>query len=156
MGGGAQKSGTTSLQAYISGDKKVATGPLKEYHIWHALLIKQYSNFLVTDEQRSSTATHDLRWNMQHDTDRYFSFFAGLMECRNAEMTFDITPEYSPLPEDALRTIRNNFQKRNIRTRAIFLMRDPVERCWGAARSAESALSACHHALSVCVNRLPR
>ena len=134
LGVGAQKSGTTWLQAYISTDKKVATGPLKEYHIWEAIYIKQCSNFRVTDEQRTNAPADDLKWHLQQNTDRYFSFFADLMESRNAEMTFDITPEYSALPVDVLQMIRSKFQQRNIRTKTIFLMRDPIERCWSAAR----------------------
>ena len=45
-----------------------------------------------------------------------------------------LTPSYSALPVPALHAIRDGFARSGIRVGAVFLMRDPVERCLSAIR----------------------
>ena len=49
-------------------------------------------------------------------------------------LTADITPGYAALPAERLAMIRAGFESRGVRPAAVYLLRDPVERIWSAAR----------------------
>ncbi len=71
---------------------------------------------------------------MQESPEFYFEYFKGLLDRPGISMTGDITPSYCSLADDVLRTIREGFGRRRVHVKAIFLMRDPVERCWSTVR----------------------
>ena len=48
-------------------------------------------------------------------------------------MTGDLSPSYSGLSAKRIAYIVNAFAKRGIETKAVFILRDPVERCISAA-----------------------
>ena len=134
LGVGAQKCGTSWLYSYLSKSPRAAPGLVKEYHVWDGLLVSACQTFLVTEAERAQSDVHDLRWQMQRDPERYFAHFAEQLEAPDKDVSFDLTPSYSTLPALGYRTIDEGFAARGIDVRAVFLMRDPVERCHSQAR----------------------
>ncbi|MEJ2608343.1 MAG: hypothetical protein P8Z41_16985 [Anaerolineales bacterium] len=74
-----------------------------------------------------------LRYQMQRQPDVYFKYFDALLS-EDGAVTADITPSYSGLSQAALKEIKQGFERREIRCKAVFFMRDPVERCKSAVR----------------------
>lgn len=134
LGLGAQKSGTTWLYDYLASSGQVATNRIKEYHVWDALCIPGQGHGLVRKEDSESGFANRVRFFLQQSPDNYFSYFAHMMDQQAKDVTCDITPLYSGLERSTLTLIRDGFGRRGIATRAVFLMRDPVERCWSGAR----------------------
>lgn len=75
----------------------------------------------------------DIRYRMQTDPDTYFEYFESLLDGIH-NLTADITPSYSGLARDRLRYIKNGFEKRDILTKVVVLIRNPVERIKSAVR----------------------
>lgn len=137
LGVGAQKAGTTWLFHYLAGAPNASMGLVKEYHIWDALTLPLCGKFVVAPEHRGQGAQAELRFLMQKDTRNYFDYFAMLLQKPGKTTTADITPSYSGLAAPVLRQIVEGFASRAITARAVFLLRDPVERCWSQARMAQ-------------------
>lgn len=133
LGLGAQKAGTTWVHRYISGFDSVDTGRFKEYHIWNAVHLAEDARFKVPLWQLPHPKAR-LRWRLQHSEKAYFDYFEGLLNRPGITMTADITPNYAPLSAAVLERLRNGFAARGIRVKVVFLMRDPVQRCWSAVR----------------------
>ena len=144
LGVGAQKTGSTWLYHYLNSSAVANFGRMKEYHIWDALHgpfmdrftvnasavtlpMKQCSDFSLMD-------ANAFRYQLQKEPNRYFDYFAQLLEENDCILTGDITPSYSTLPGDAFDIIIDGFRDREITVKAMFIMRDPVERCWSAVR----------------------
>lgn len=136
LGVGAQKAGTTWLHGYLLSQPSVAAGPFKEYHIWNAVSLPLFSNFRVAAGQGNLSQCERLRWHMQNDERVYFDFFMHILRAPGKSIAYDITPSYSALPVAVLRKIDSGFASRGMDMKAVFLMRDPVERCWSAARDS--------------------
>jgi hypothetical protein len=134
LGVGAQKSGTSWLYEYLSAQKNSNFGALKEYHIWDALYIKECHSLIAPREDR-------FRYKLQNINNAYEFYFNSLID-DNTSLTGDITPAYAGLPSFAFEKIRNNLEKVGFDVKVVFLMRDPFERCWSAARMARRD----HHA----------
>lgn len=132
LGVGAQKAGTTWLADYLASAPNVAASSIKEYHVWDALHVPSCEHFIRTSGDLSDS--DKLRALMQRKTGAYFDFFNHLLDRLGKAVTFDITPSYAGLKAEILCKIITGFSERNIATKAVFLMRDPVERCWSAAR----------------------
>ncbi|MCX7888542.1 MAG: hypothetical protein N2422_02285 [Rhodobacteraceae bacterium] len=128
LGLGAQKAGTSWLHRYIATAPGTDTGPFKEYHVWDGMHIAECRGFRVGMHQRDRPETA-LRGRMQDDPAAYFDHFEGLLAQPGIRLTADITPSYAGLPAPVLAAIRAGFAGRGIAFRAVFLMRDPVERC---------------------------
>jgi len=149
LGLGCQKGGTTWLYKYLSASGNADFGELKEYHVWNALdpendearerylmvgRVKLRNRILskirkILGIRRKGPV---VRYELQRQEDNYFNYFSKLLRA-DVSVTGDITPNYSSLSVDTLRKIRSRFLERGIRTRAVFLMRDPVERAISAA-----------------------
>ena len=136
LGLGAQKSGTTWLYEYLINSKKVAVGIVKEFHVWDALTVPEFNNFCVSGDKKNEIQTEELkiRAMMQQRPEFYFEYFVTLMSSQNCRMAMDITPTYAALGQKVLKYIKEQFKSLGIRVKVIFLMRDPIERCWSAAR----------------------
>ena len=135
LGVGAQKAGTTWLFDYLASSGEVATSNIKEYHIWDALLnIPSSRKRLITKEQSERDFGLKIRFFLQQSPENYFNYFAYLLAKQSKQVTCDITPAYAGLNRATLLSIRRGFERRSINTKTIFLMRDPVERCWSSAR----------------------
>lgn len=148
LGVGAQKTGTTWLHAYLNSLTDADFGRFIECHVFDALYLPQCAHFMVPDflfiksvlwrikgRLKGVVSENYLRRRMQQNTRVYFDYFAGILKGKeNIRLTGDITPSYCGLPVSVYHTIRQEFEKRGIRVKAVFLMRDPVERCWSAVR----------------------
>lgn len=133
LGVGAQKAGTTWLHRYITQDRAVAIGAMKEFHVWSDLQSAPRDRIQEVEGDHTGEKER-LRRRMLQAPDFYFDYFADLLSAPGKTLSADITPAYAALPAEAYRVIRTGFEKRGIAVRAIFLMRDPVERCWSAVR----------------------
>lgn len=134
LGLGAQKAGTTWLAKYLHTSGLVATNVVKEYHIWDALYLAEHRHMLVSEGESGLNSLNKLRFVLQKSPENYFNYFIYMMTQQAKPMTCDITPTYAGLSRDVLQLISKGFQEKDVSTKAVFLMRDPIERCWSAAR----------------------
>jgi len=134
LGLGAQKAGTSWLYDYLAASGLVATQIIKEYHIWDALHVQGVDGLIVRKEDSELDFENRVRYFMQQSPENYFTYFAYMLNKQAKSITCDITPLYSALDRRVLDQIQRGFAQRSILTKAVFLMRDPVERCWSAAR----------------------
>ena len=133
LGVGAQKAGTTWLHAQLDRRRDADFGFLKEYHVHDALTLPAAG---FSDRRRPSWLK-PRTWRRQRFLDRperYYAYFAARLRRRGIRLTGDITPSYSGLSVDTLRTIRRGFDRYAIPVRPVFLMRDPIERIIYSAR----------------------
>lgn len=148
LGVGAQKAGTTWLHHYLSGYSEADLGFMKEYHVWDRLTVPELKGYRarpvsLTMKERLQMALwrHGLtevdrplvRKAMRSDPNRYFDYFRRLLR-RGVSITGDFTPSYNSLPAETMQRIRSGFERRGVKVKAVFLMRDPVERCWSSVR----------------------
>lgn len=138
LGLGAQKAGTTWFYQYLKSSPKSAMGALKEYHVWDAIHVKGCRHFLQTDVTQELPRKKQIRRQLQESETAYFDYFEKLLTKRGKELTADISPSYSGLSRDVLARIRQGFEKKGIDCKAVFFMRDPVERCWSFIRMLKS------------------
>lgn len=142
IGLGAQKTGTTWLHRYLNSSPSADFGRMKEYHVFDALHVPGSERYRYERVQPWEYVRHVfsrgsrplIMSRMQNDTGFYFDYFGRLLERNGTDLTGDITPAYSGLSSSVLKEIREGFAQRNIRTRAVFIMRDPFERYWSAIR----------------------
>src|SRR5277367_6357383 len=144
---GAQKCGTSWLHEYLNDHPCADMGFAKEYHVFDALYVDECRRFL-TDKinegiellQMGSFPSNEKTGVFKtldffQDTDNYFAYFWSLVNNRKEiRLTGDITPSYSALPNSALQLMKDKLSDRGFRVKAVFLMRDPVERCISAMR----------------------
>ena len=70
-----------------------------------------------------------------HDPMKYFEYFDYLfLKNPIVSVVGDITPAYAGLPSNALSDIQRMAEKFDFNLKIIFIMRDPVDRLWSAAR----------------------
>lgn len=141
LGLGGQKCGSSWVQAYLARAAGSDFGRLGEYQVWEHGVGGAFARYRVAppgfpERLRARAKTllggaepaQHLRWRLQSDPEAYFDYFAGLLDRPGVTRTGDITPSYAALPPETLARIREGMAKRGITTRAIFVMRDPVER----------------------------
>lgn len=157
LGVGAQKAGTSWLHDYLSGLPGFAPGFEKEYHILDARYLEEGRRYerrtwakglraipaialkrlaaaagVQVDDQHNRI---DLaRLSLMRSEAAYFDYFANLLAAPQVTHTADFTPEYAALTTETLREVRSEFLDRGIHVKAVFVMRDPVERAWSASR----------------------
>ena len=129
LGVGCQKGGTAWLHRYLEASPQCDPGFRKEYHVWDALDLPSGRLARERIEQQGGPRAAFLE-----DTERYFDYFAGLLDGAGIRLTADITPGYAALPVSRLTMIREAFAARGVRPVTAYLLRDPVERIWSAAR----------------------
>ena len=134
LGVGAQKAGTSWLHAYLGRFDHVDTGMCKEYHVWDHVYVPGLGKGAPPPAGAARRPAQQLRLEMQRDPERYFDYFADLLARPGIRITADITPSYAALPAEALAGIHAGFARRGIACRVVFMMRDPVQRCWSMAR----------------------
>lgn len=124
---GAQKAGTTWLWHYLRNSKSVNFPYQKELHVWDAITIPNY-NVFKTDLERVKNRTSDklIQLGLMERPDEYFSYFVDKLS--NNAITGDFTPQYSALSDITYNHIIDQFAQCSVETKAIFLMRDPVDR----------------------------
>jgi hypothetical protein len=132
---GAQKSGTSWLRGTLKQHEICNLGLIKEYHIWDKSVPKEIlgSEFSAVaswmDEAQAS-----LRESMLQDEGYYFKYFKNMIS-RKRRVTGDFTPSYSLLQEEELRQLTRKLLDAGFDVAVVFLLRDPVDRCWSAFRS---------------------
>ena len=74
--------------------------------------------------------------NFYLDTNNYYNYFDCLWSQEQASITSvgDVTPAYAMLPIEASEKIKAGLEARGFNVKVVFLMRDPIERCWSALR----------------------
>lgn len=132
LGMGTQKSGTTWLHAYLSAAPTADMGFTKEYNVWDGPSGSSLTRQALTprglfNRSRLRRAAFR-RWPRL-----YFGYFGGLLH-DGISVTGDISPFYARLRPAVVRKVVDGFAERGVRVKIVFLMRDPVERCWSAAR----------------------
>ncbi|MCW8091530.1 sulfotransferase domain-containing protein [Alteromonas sp. ASW11-130] len=138
LGLGHQKCGTTWLYKYLSESPYFQEGFTKEYHIWDALDLDALDQWKVKKPFFSfgfeKAATRDsYRYNMQHNPDYYFDYFASLYS-KEKWLAADITPSYSGLTSERLSQIKERFAVREIELKVVILLREPLSRAKSAVR----------------------
>lgn len=128
LGLGAQKAGTAWMHRYLESSPQCDPGFRKEYHVWDAVDLPSGRVVRERIEKQGGDRARFL-----HEPDAYFDYFTGLLS-GGARLTADITPAYAGLSVERLAGIRAEFQRREVRPVAVYLMRDPVERVWSAVR----------------------
>jgi hypothetical protein len=152
---GAHKAGTTWLHHELSRQPYADFGAMKEYHVFDARQGEDHGlSFFrrsVTDQARRQIRKHGrdlnpaqnpgiwMRLAFQANPELYYSYLDGrLNQNPDACLTGDFTPNYSSLSTGTLSEIRSELIRRTFKVRALFLMRDPVDRCWSMERSRPS------------------
>jgi len=120
LGVGAQKSGTTWLHHYLKQQPNADLGFTKEYKVWHR---RKKLRKLLT-----GSSTEKKTWLMHRIPWLYFYYFSSLLRRPGIDITGDITPAYAMLNRAQLQEIKCGFERRGIKVKVVFLMRDPVER----------------------------
>lgn len=133
LGVGAQKGGTSWLYNYIKKNPHANMGYRKEYHIWDAKFKPDYFRSFIANPKEDEGEGHKLRRKMQTIDGAYEEYFKSLIE-KDIYITGDITPSYSGLDAEHYSIIKERIEAAGFSIRVIFLMRDPVARCWSAAR----------------------
>ena len=130
LGMGAQKAATSWLRTFLHQQERANFGFCKEYHVWDFRDIELFAHHQVAWADVFRSKTRCFQRLMRHSPWLYFRYFQYCL--RDSEMTGDITPTYCGLSHQVLRKIRGEFQKKDIRVKAIFIARDPVDRCLSA------------------------
>jgi len=141
LGTGCQKGGTSWLFHYLKDSPQFVEGYRKEYHVLDALHVPamEYRKKEVIEEAEAVlkrarrggpiNARKLHLASMYADPEIYFDYFTSLLTSRaDARVTADVTPSYGMLPGDVLAQVKRSFADRGLRTVAVFLMRDPVDR----------------------------
>lgn len=143
LGLGAQKCGTSWLYRYIEASETSRMGPRKEYHIWDGIYIDDFSFFRANPIKelffrkpegiKYGRKVQIHRFLMQNLPGYYENYFNALLK-DGGHITGDITPSYSSLREKQLKHVSSRLKKKGFKTKVVFLMRDPFERCWSSSR----------------------
>lgn len=106
---------------------------MKEFHVWNTLYPGGDEPPIIF-EGEAAPARHQLHREMVSNPEAYFDYFGGLLDGQRTWLAMDVTPAYAGLPAEAFDRIKRGFESRGIAVRVLFVMRDPVERCWSAVR----------------------
>lgn len=117
---GLERAGTSWLYYYLKQNNSVNFGDIKEYHYFDSL----HLNFAKHYEKINKK--HDIFYKFYENENNYYQYFYGILNKYN--ITGDFSPGYSALDENILVDIKNNFDKLNICTKIIFLIRNPIDR----------------------------
>ena len=127
LGVGAQKAGTSWLHDRLNRRKDADFGFLKEYHVFDALELEHFSSYRPKNPTPLKWRTWR-RARFMEQPERYFDYFASRLKPPQIRLTGDITPSYAGLSAESYQRIQKAFARRGVQTRAVFIMRDPVER----------------------------
>jgi hypothetical protein len=147
LGAGAQKAGTTWLHDYLTDAPECAAPMRKEYHVYdvHDLPGEQWLRDRIAHraaraarsvaEGRPKDVPALLQAAMVADPQVYVDHVTGLLHRdQETRLATDLTPDYALLSGGRFASIRTDFAARGVRTVAVHLMRDPVDRIWSQIR----------------------
>ena len=147
LGVGTEKSGTTFLANQLKNTKNVEVPLVKEHNIFSKINfdisnVNLYNifvnkkienikknlcrkeNFFIPPANKKTTKLFNILFSNLPFS--YFDYFEILLSKK--KYSFDFTPNYSALDKSVYKFIKSNFENRGIRTKVIFLMREPVNR----------------------------
>ena len=134
LGLGNQRCGTSWLHKYLCQSNKFAEGFTKEFHVWDRRDLKLFSNKKTHLSLRTLISPKRYqRYRIENSDDYYFSYFDKLMG-REKVISADITPSYSGLRARRLKFIKKKFAEKEIDTKVIILVREPLSRIKSAVR----------------------
>lgn len=142
LGLGAPKSGTTWLHRYISEASVSNMGCRKEYRVLPGLfsdapLRSRFNFYRLFDRKFGVLPIPNIgqveRLKMISRKGYYERYFAGLVN-DDVWLTGDISPSYMTMTADQLSSVAQQLRAVGFQVKVIFLMRDPVKRCWSGAR----------------------
>ncbi len=140
LGVGCQKGGTTWLSEQLIKDISVNMGFEKEYHVFDTLyinprpldiLLQQLNDINKNNKLMKSNPNLLRHIDFYRDINNYFDY---LWIKNDINIVGDITPAYAGLPKMVFQDIKKHLILRGFKIKVIFLMRDPLERCWSAVR----------------------
>lgn len=147
LGIGCQKGGTTWLYSQLQQSKNVDLGFKKEYHVLDSLYAPAFKGKLRRKLQLlyekgpefdnfSSMGDQLKLLSFCADPENYYDYFDHLWYKGGSDVTAvgDITPTYAALEPDILDKIKTQLEQRGFQVKIVFLMRDPIERCWSQLR----------------------
>jgi hypothetical protein len=141
LGVGAQKAATTWLHYYLSAQQAANMGPLKEYHALSDDREGVRGFFRGLRHVRSQEDF--LRLRLKSSLKTYARYFARLTSAPGVSITGDITPRYALLSQKTLSETKAALEENGLHVKPVFILRDPVERCWSgfkmALRNTQSA-----------------
>ncbi len=143
LGVGAQKAGTTWLEAQFSKEDFFSNDQVKEYHVFNRLSCLspgKTQQMILNRTKGNKSPKSDMsiikkREAMRLRPQLYFDHF-DYIYCRDQNITHvsDITPDYAVLPKKIFRFIKKGLEAKGFSVKVVFLMRDPVERAWSHLR----------------------
>lgn len=160
LGLGAQKAGTTWLYKHMHNHPQCALGNVKELAALDMYFGREFNNLRwekriaavtsalenapkqlekgIADDKRVHTLLESFEYLAScTDLDAYVRYFERQLAAKpGAHVVADITPAYCMLSEDNLRETKEALEAAGFAVRVVFLMRDPVERCYSAFRMA--------------------
>jgi len=142
---GAQKAGTTWLHQNLRRDERIWLPPVKELQYFNDLHIPGHKRW--TQGHRNGHAGRRLTAYVRREDDpdlHYVRLLAHMTDPAISDdwyrrvfgwapagtLTADMTPEYSLLPDEGIAHLLRISPDAKI----IFLMRDPIDRCWSHMR----------------------
>lgn len=161
LGVGAQKGGTTWLHRQLNSNTNIDFGFRKEYHVFDAIedekihnsskqptngfrdrrikrILKNHKRGVLgrnLGSQRKKAQSLALELAFIDNVEHYFDYFDyTFIKNDHIDAVGDITPNYALLKEKTFTLIREGLEMRGFEVKVFFLMRDPVERAWSAAR----------------------
>ena len=143
LGIGAQRSGTSWLQANIGAHPQIWSTPVKELHYFDVfrpvaenreLFWTQYRRHLRTRLYRSAGellrldyAPRGLAWDARYFLRRRTdAWYRSLFRPAKGRVAGEFTPAYAVLPDGTVGEIARMFP----RLKVIYIMRDPISRSW--------------------------
>lgn len=160
LGVGAQKAATTWLYKYLNEHPQCAMGPIKEQSVFQTYF--QRERFQVSEIVKMQNLVRYLQASikqvqdgdptfnpdqliahldnlaMNHDLGRYWQTFDTLRTKNpDARVLGDITPEYAGLTAENFAEVRQQIIAQGFAPKVVYLMRDPVERCYSMLRMAD-------------------
>ena len=165
LGVGAQKAGTTWLHRQLIKNSKFNFGHRKEYHVFDSIEklnepSRKKGNYSILNSCISKILDSHSNWTLGRNMNKgqrryqaidlsfldnienYFEYFNYLyLKDETIEAVGDITPEYALLTRKTFRLIKKGLEKRGFDIKVIFLMRDPAERSWSAAKYRKRNMS---------------
>ena len=124
---GHQRCGTTWFHKHLVQSDHFVSGPLKEYHVWDAIDLELQCEHKIGTRPICESDYNYLRYQMQNKDGFYFDYFSSLL-FEEKFITADITPSYSGLSIERIRNIRKEFASRDIKVKAMLMLRDPLDR----------------------------
>lgn len=129
LGLGAQKAASTWLAKSLVKTKGVDMGFAAKYHVWDVVDLEG-----IPPAHRDPRRYDNLRRAlMRRCHTYYFYYFARQLTSEGVHLTGDLSPSYAGLSAERMSYIVEAFRNRDIASKAIFIIRDPVDRCISAA-----------------------